>query len=171
MKDEISKAVSTACSCTFPPSHLINGTILCPAANSEELILRVYVVSTETLTSAAIVSLVSAWVRGQPGVTSGVAKVTFDSSCPVNISNLQDSICTGNTVSTATPTSGQIGSAFGSNTDILVAVVAGAVILLEAVIIMILFCALWHQNGKIRCVGLSGKGEETGKGEPEQHYV
>ena len=47
---------------------------------------------------------------------------------------------------------GGLSDSFGSNTDILVAVVAGAVILLEAVIIVILFCALWHQNSKIRCV-------------------
>ena len=47
---------------------------------------------------------------------------------------------------------GGVSDSFGSNTDILVAVVAGAVILLEAVIIVILFCALWHQNSKIRCV-------------------
>ncbi|XP_019851636.1 PREDICTED: hemicentin-1-like [Amphimedon queenslandica] len=152
LKDEISKAVSSSCSCTFPSSQLINGTILCPATDSEQLILRVFVVSTDTVTSAAVVSHIRTWINGDPVLTSGVAKVTFDTSCPVNISNNQVPICMDTIITTTEPTTDGLSDSFGSNTDILVAVVAGAVILLEAVIIVILFCALWHQNSKIRAL-------------------
>lgn len=152
MKEEIAKAISTSCGCTFPVDNLINGTVLCTQTNSDQLIFRVFVVSTSQLTSATIVDHVTQWIQGDPEVTSGVAKVTFDTTCNVSISSSYDPICPGTVEVVPTdPTTGPV-SGYGSNTDILITVVAGAVILVQAVIVIILIAALCYQNSKIRSV-------------------
>ena len=152
MKQQISQEISSRCGCTFPVDNLINGTVLCTETNSDQLIFRVYIVSTSSLTSAAILNHVTQWIQDDPVVTSGVAKVTFDTSCNISISTIHDPICTNNVVTTEEPPTDFVTSGYGSNTDILITVVAGAVILLEAVIIVILIFALCYQNSKIRSV-------------------
>jgi hypothetical protein len=147
MKEKISEYISTVCTCSFSIDNLVNGTLYCVDTTSDELIYRVYVIGTGDIGSTTIINHLVMWVKSGPEIISGAAKITMDTSCPVNLSSIHDPVCTSET--TEPPSTGSV-KEFGSSTDILIVVISGAVILLEFVIIFILLLALCYQNNKIR---------------------
>lgn len=151
MKTEISKEISTRCSCNYPASHLVNGTLLCTESNSNELIYRAYVVGTADVSSSLVVNYITSWVKSRSGLISGVAKIGVDSSCTVNISSAGDPICSVTPTTTSEPTVAGTGL-FDSNDSMLLIVVSGAVVLLLLMILVIFIIVIVYQNHKIRCV-------------------
>ena len=149
ISDELSTAVEERCGCTLPSTHFINVTLLCTEADSNNLVYRAYVVPSESLTSAQIISHISSWVEQGPTVVTGVAEIMFDSTCEATVPHIQAEICED------TETETNVGSinndaVLDSNTLILLAVVLGAVIMFLVFIVILMAILAGYQYRRIR---------------------
>lgn len=136
MSTTLASVVEESCSCKFPASNLVNGTLLCSNVDSHDLVYRAYIVSTIELSSMQIISYIESWIREAPEVPSGVAIIAFDANCTTRINSMLDPICN-STLDTVEPIVGSSLDLLGSDGIIVMVVVIAFIIFLMLTVIIL----------------------------------
>ena len=88
------EAVESRCKCRFPLSNLLEESFICEVS-PDLLTYRAAVLGTYNYNGTQILSFIQHWASGGPRIKTGPAgeHVRVDSSCPVEISSLDEPEC------------------------------------------------------------------------------
>ena len=66
---------------------------MCENDEPLQVVYRANITTYASYSASQLVSYIEEWIRQGASITSGVFMVTFDSSCPVEVSDINEPIC------------------------------------------------------------------------------
>ena len=93
IRTEVTQVIRERCQCDFQEIFISRVLPLCENDEPLQVVYRAQITSYASYPASQLVSYIEEWVRQGVSITSGIFMVTFDSECPVEVSDIDEPVC------------------------------------------------------------------------------
>lgn len=92
-KSSLIDVINNTCQCNFETDYITDDSIICDETALSKLTYRGRITTFQNISSNQLISIIQEWIDTAPTVPYSLAVISFDSSCPVEISSFDVPLC------------------------------------------------------------------------------